>query len=428
MTTITAEQPSRRGVGTRADVVSRYVLGGGFLVVALLLAGSTESVTPQQWWALPAVMLVYGLAYRTVFRHAQSGSVPTEPALVAMLFVIPLTLVPLAVLIAQVIAGRELTRERGLLYTLTIAWLNGWHSVGPVVVLLIANPGPPSLANWPVYVVALAAQFVADLGTGLVREYALGRSLRSLVRPMLWSMLIDLTLAVIGLCIVIAAPNALTAVALVGVPIALVALLARDRQELSKSTVTLGQEVASAREEARVDAMTGLHNRRAWYESVDAAEQIMTTEAGWSAGVIVVDLDNLKVANDTFGHEVGDAMIAALAESVRAVLPAGATACRTGGDEFAILMVGPDAGQQIPVLADALHRQIREHPAVHGSPLSAGVGYGLCPPAGSVGDAMRLADSIVYADKRRRRVARTDVSLAAGPKQRRDEPRQVLRS
>ncbi|MGG7517802.1 bifunctional diguanylate cyclase/phosphodiesterase [Allorhizobium undicola] len=87
---------------------------------------------------------------------------------------------------------------------------------------------------------------------------------------------------------------------------------------------------------ANTDALTGLPNRARFNEVIaEKAEQTIP----W--GLLLVDLDNLKMVNDTFGHKAGDDMIAVVAERLRNV-SAPDTVFRLGGDEFALIISGED--------------------------------------------------------------------------------------
>ncbi|WHP17381.1 PAS domain S-box protein [Cellulomonas sp. ES6] len=99
------------------------------------------------------------------------------------------------------------------------------------------------------------------------------------------------------------------------------------------------------------DALTGLVNRAHFHRLVDQAlahGRSRTLEApgdGPGIAVMYVDLDDFKAVNDGFGHAVGDRVLVAVAERLRALAPAGSTVARLGGDEFALLIAGvPDAG------------------------------------------------------------------------------------
>ena len=89
--------------------------------------------------------------------------------------------------------------------------------------------------------------------------------------------------------------------------------------------------------EARVDSLTGLPNRFAFLERVD--EALARADRGGShCAVGIIDLDDFKMVNDRFGHPVGDAVLIAVAERLRAGLRTCDYVARLGGDEFALLL------------------------------------------------------------------------------------------
>ncbi|SMB97027.1 diguanylate cyclase (GGDEF) domain-containing protein [Thermanaeromonas toyohensis ToBE] len=87
--------------------------------------------------------------------------------------------------------------------------------------------------------------------------------------------------------------------------------------------------------EADTDPLTGLYNRRTFFRELDRR-----LERGGSFTVAVLDLDNMKEINDTFGHQVGDAVLEAAGRAIRKSTRAEDIAARYGGDEFAVLFAG----------------------------------------------------------------------------------------
>jgi diguanylate cyclase (GGDEF)-like protein len=108
-----------------------------------------------------------------------------------------------------------------------------------------------------------------------------------------------------------------------------------------------------ARQLADLDALTGLHNRRYFHETL-AREVARAHRYSRRLSLIVIDVDDFKNVNDRIGHLAGDAVLAELAERVRDVVRSADVACRVGGDEFAVIL--PESG-----LADAdqLYRRIQ---------------------------------------------------------------------
>jgi len=96
-----------------------------------------------------------------------------------------------------------------------------------------------------------------------------------------------------------------------------------------------------ARQLADLDALTGLHNRRFFHETL-ARECARAHRYNRRLGLIVFDLDDFKNVNDKVGHLAGDAVLAEAAERVREVIRTADIPCRVGGDEFAVIL--PEAG------------------------------------------------------------------------------------
>ena len=107
-----------------------------------------------------------------------------------------------------------------------------------------------------------------------------------------------------------------------------------------------------ARQLADLDALTGLHNRRFFHETL-ARECARAHRYERKLALIVFDLDDFKVVNDRVGHLAGDAALAEAAERVREVVRTSDIACRVGGDEFAVIL--PESSLMD---ADQLYRRI----------------------------------------------------------------------
>jgi diguanylate cyclase (GGDEF)-like protein len=147
---------------------------------------------------------------------------------------------------------------------------------------------------------------------------------------------------------------------------------------------------------ARRDPLTGLANRLAWDEGI--AETQRRIDAGEPASVVVLDLDDLKRANDERGHACGDELLRALAEVLRQTTRGRDTVARLGGDEVGVLLPGADER----VCAEVVKRittAIAKHRGVSGIRLSAAVGWATCTPGGSVVETVDAADRLMYAAK-----------------------------
>lgn len=103
----------------------------------------------------------------------------------------------------------------------------------------------------------------------------------------------------------------------------------------------LRREGEQARRQARVDPLTGLLNRRAFDEDLQFAIQ-RARRGGSPLSVLVGDLDDFKDFNDLYGHLEGDAVLRAVADSLRSALRRPDVAYRWGGDEFAVILPQAD--------------------------------------------------------------------------------------
>ena len=168
------------------------------------------------------------------------------------------------------------------------------------------------------------------------------------------------------------------------------------------STIVAREQVAQARSAdaaaayalAQRDQLTGLGNRRGWVTAVEH-EETRCHRYGATASVVVLDLDELKLVNDTGGHAAGDELIALCAEVLRVTCRPGDTIARTGGDEFAVLAVECDA-----VALRALEARLRMQLRTAG--VSAAAGGATRRPGEPLLETWRRADLTMYQDKRHR--------------------------
>ncbi len=148
------------------------------------------------------------------------------------------------------------------------------------------------------------------------------------------------------------------------------------------------------------DEMTGLANSRAWREEV-LAEGERRRPPGEGLGVIFIDLDNFKQINDTYGHPVGDQVLAEVAERIRSVLRAGDVAARVGGDEFAVLLRGLSSVEDARAVAQRLAEVLAEPATVESMRAECQASIGLAYTQGpdDVTALVRHADTALYAAK-----------------------------
>lgn len=163
---------------------------------------------------------------------------------------------------------------------------------------------------------------------------------------------------------------------------------------------------------SETDMLSGIFNRRGF-----ELRALPTLETGMQSGVpvalVVADLDGFKQVNDSYGHHVGDAVIAAFAELLHRSSPEDAVIARMGGEEFAILL--PDANLPTArLLAETIRSTfsrlpIRELPATHRATASFGVAE--FDRQETLADLRRRADAALYQAKRN---GRDRVCVASG--------------
>jgi diguanylate cyclase (GGDEF)-like protein len=145
------------------------------------------------------------------------------------------------------------------------------------------------------------------------------------------------------------------------------------------------------------DELTGLHNRRAFMTMADQRLQLLERN-GSLCLLIFADVDNLKAANDTVGHEAGDRLLVDAARALQAAFRRTDLVARMGGDEFVVLADGATEHDVQHVLSKVQHQiDARNGNVEPGAPrlsISAGA---LCFSAGS---GVRLPDIIAEADAR----------------------------
>lgn len=110
----------------------------------------------------------------------------------------------------------------------------------------------------------------------------------------------------------------------------------RQMVERAGEMAQVKSELEEYKRLATIDAITGLANRRAFDERL---QKIYNEPAGSPThALLVADIDHFKKFNDTYGHQVGDRVLSAVAGVMKTVLGEGTFAARTGGEEFAVIL------------------------------------------------------------------------------------------
>jgi len=170
-----------------------------------------------------------------------------------------------------------------------------------------------------------------------------------------------------------------------------------------RELMDLRERVSSLELMVRRDVLTGIANRRAFVERLDAEwERARRYERPLS--LVTVDIDNLKTINDTQGHLAGDAVIREVATRLTNVVRAGDVVSRVGGDEFIVICPEADVDSARQVAAK-LEEQVREQAVQYeGGHLAASisVGWAVASAALDRDHLIALADAELYRAKSRR--------------------------
>ena len=173
-------------------------------------------------------------------------------------------------------------------------------------------------------------------------------------------------------------------------------LIAQAR-DISEAMATLEEY----RRRSQHDGLTGLLNRGALKEALELA--IRNSEATGSAGaVILIDLDNFKLINDTLGHDVGDLVLQAVAAGLCEIVGDNGHTARLGGDEFAVILLDLADPERLHVLVERLLARMSRAVAMKGRILTphASIGVTLFPKHGTTpAELLKNADIALYAAK-----------------------------
>jgi len=159
--------------------------------------------------------------------------------------------------------------------------------------------------------------------------------------------------------------------------------------------VNRSRYIARLEDLGRTDGLTGLPNRRALEDHLEQAH-LAARRRGEQLSVVMIDLDNFKVFNDTFGHLAGDDLLRNYALRLRSRLRAADFVARYGGEEFLVVLPDTDAAGADRVIGE-LHQTFRRADDLSGVTFSAGVA--VWDGTESTDELIRRADRALYVAK-----------------------------
>ncbi len=174
--------------------------------------------------------------------------------------------------------------------------------------------------------------------------------------------------------------------------------LEEQRAEIEK----LREELRKVREEASIDPLTGLRNRRSFERALQEFFRDYK-KYGYPFSVIMIDLDNFKQINDTYGHLAGDKVLREVGNILRNYLRAKDVAARTGGEEFTIILPGIRKDEAVMV-AERLRKVMANHTVDYeGKKINFTASFGVAEMRDGVEspeDLLKEADEKLYKAKR----------------------------
>ena len=184
-----------------------------------------------------------------------------------------------------------------------------------------------------------------------------------------------------------------------------------SKVHLEEKSALLERALDTERERGRRDTLTGALNHAAITEMLRAAIYDGETK---TLALAMADVDGLKAANDTYGHQVGDAVLAIVAQKLGRD---GAIVGRYGGDEFVAILPGADRAAaeryRQDVLASLAEAGLTDPQTGAYVPVVASIGLAVYPgEAEAVDDLIRLSDSAMYASRRQRPIGESGATLS----------------
>lgn len=308
-----AEQRERVGQApSRRERVVEIAAGALLVAVCAVLwlfaapAGDTDPAT------VALLVVAYAACWQVTFAIGPGTTTPLQVVFVPMWFAVEPALLPLVVAAGGILGNVVSSARDGANHPWRRAFIaigDAWYAVGPAAVLVVIDPGAPSLSDAPIYLLVLASQFLSDWLSGTLRVWAAagGRRPPSDLSMFGWMWMVDAALAPIGLLLALAVESSPWAVLTVVPLVGLLAQFAKERDdrilkalELShayRGTAQLMGDVLEAD-----DAYTGGEHTQGVVELSLAVGQRLGLSAAsmrdLEFGALLHDIGKLRVPNE----------------------------------------------------------------------------------------------------------------------------------
>ncbi len=184
--------------------------------------------------------------------------------------------------------------------------------------------------------------------------------------------------------------------------------------KLQRDMIQLNQTLEKM---AQTDALTGLLNRHGMSKCLQAEWNRMKRE-DVPSGLLILDIDHFKRVNDTFGHAVGDRVLAEMAKRLKDITRNYDSCCRWGGEEFLVLL--PDTGRDgVETVYQKLRETLDDNPIIEGDQpikITFSAGAHIAYAGETLDECIKQADDALYRAKRRGRNCRAWSKPAAPAK------------
>ncbi|MGM0436497.1 MAG: HD domain-containing phosphohydrolase [Bacillota bacterium] len=142
------------------------------------------------------------------------------------------------------------------------------------------------------------------------------------------------------------------------------------------------------------DYLTGLYNRRFFAEELARLDK----EEYYPLGILMIDLNGLKILNDAYGHDTGDEALKKVSEILQAVVDSKGPVARIGGDEFTVVLPRTDY-DNLESIKTKIYKQV-EKTVLKNVTLSLAIGYAMkTSPETSIGEVLKESEDMMYKQK-----------------------------
>ncbi|HTF11359.1 MAG TPA: GGDEF domain-containing protein [Asanoa sp.] len=396
--------PTDAGVRT---VPTLLIVAGSLVLLVFLLARPPDLIGRERLrlWLDAATVTVAAAVF--VWSITLTGSQnATDPSELAWTLIGAVIMVVSAFAVVRLLMTREapFTQATGVILSISIALFGVEHALNPQLAAADSR-GSYVLRMLPALILVIAPCVERVYGR-LTRQVAQPKRVRVTVRLPFASVaavqiLLLVQLPLDGLNIkswgTVVGSAVLTAVVAARQS---VVLMENERLvgRLDESVEALGRQEEKLRHAANHDHLTGLANR-AFFDH--HAQQLAGGDAGRGRAVLLLDLNEFKMVNDTFGHHAGDDLLKLTATRLKRSVRPGDTVARLGGDEFSVLLADATADDAVAAahrILGGLAKPVR----VHGQTLRPSASVGIAASGSKPFEALlRDADEAMYEAKRR---------------------------